>query len=143
MTGNAGPSPARQDDAATQRPLETSSILVVDDDPVTRTVVSTILKMEDYHVMEAQDGREAIDLATASRPGLMILDLAMPEVGGFAVTRALRAVADLAGLRILILSSHDTEADAARARELGADAFITKPFTSVGLVEVVRQLVGE
>ena len=98
--------------APATRPLDTGTILVVDDDPVTRTVVSAILKLEeDYHVVEAEDGR-----------------------------RALRSDPELAMMRVLILSGHGDQADKDLAERMGADAYLTKPFTSLGLVEVVRQL---
>ena len=123
--------------------LSPGSILVVDDDQVTRTVVSTVLEMEDYHVIQASDGRQALDTTRATRPGMMILDVAMPELDGFGVCRELRADPELAGMRVLILSGRGDREDEELARQLGADAYLTKPFTSVGLVEVVRQLVGE
>jgi DNA-binding response OmpR family regulator len=130
--------------APATRPLQRATVLVVDDDAVTRTVVSTVLKLEeDYHVLEAEDGRRALELAREARPGLVILDLSMPELDGFSVCRALRADHELAMMRVLILSGHGDEADKELAERMGADAYLTKPFTSLGLVEVVRQLTGE
>jgi len=127
--------------APATRPLDTSIILVVDDDPVTRTVVATVLKLEaDYHVIEAEDGRRALELARQARPGLVVLDLTMPELDGFSVCRALRADHELAATRVLILSGHGDQADRELAQRMGADAYLTKPFTSLALVEVVRQL---
>jgi CheY-like chemotaxis protein len=130
--------------APATRPLDTGTILVVDDDPVTRTVVSAILKLEeDYHVLEAEDGRRALELARAARPCLIVLDLTMPELDGFAVCRALRADDELAAMRVLILSGHGDQDDRELAERMGADAYLTKPFSSLGLVEVVRQLTDE
>ena len=130
--------------APATRSLDSGTILVVDDDPVTRTVVSAILKLEeDYHVLEAEDGRRALELAKAARPALIVLDLTMPELDGFAVCRALRADNELAMMRVLILSAHGDEDDKALAERMGADAYLTKPFSSLGLVEVVRQLTDE
>jgi DNA-binding response OmpR family regulator len=124
-------------------PLDAGTILIVDDDRVTRTVVASILNMESYHVIEAQDGKEALDKAKQSKPGLMVLDVNMPRLDGFTVCRELRADPELAGMRVLILSGRGKRADAELARQMGADAYLTKPFSSVGLVEVVRQLAGE
>ena len=130
--------------APATRPLQRATVLVVDDDAVTRTVVSTVLKLEeDYHVLEAEDGRQALELAREARPGLVVLDLSMPELDGFSVCRALRADHELAMMRVLILSGHGDEADKELAERMGADAYLTKPFTSLGLVEVVRQLTEE
>jgi len=130
--------------APATRPLQRATILVVDDDAVTRTVVSTVLKLEeDYHVLEAEDGRQALELAREARPGLVVLDLSMPELDGFSVCRALRADHELAMVRVLILSGHGDAEDRELAERMGADAYLTKPFTSLGLVEVVRQLTEE
>ena len=130
--------------APATRPLQRATVLVVDDDAVTRTVVSTVLKLEeDYHVLEAEDGRQALELAREARPGLVVLDLSMPELDGFSVCRALRADHELAMVRVLILSGHGDAEDRELAERMGADAYLTKPFTSLGLVEVVRQLTEE
>jgi CheY-like chemotaxis protein len=130
--------------AATSTTLEQDTIMVVDDDRVTRTVVSTILGMEEqYHVLEAENGREALEVARVARPGLMILDVAMPELDGFGVCKAIRADPELAAMQVLILSGRGDKQDRDLARQMGADAYLTKPFTSVGLVEVVRQMAGE
>jgi CheY-like chemotaxis protein len=136
--------PATTHSEATRLGLESSTIMVVDDDRVTRTVVSTILGMEEqYHVLEAENGREALEVARAARPRLMILDVAMPELDGFAVCKAIREDPALAAMQVLILSGRGDKQDRELAREMGADAYLTKPFTSVGLVEVVRQMAGE
>jgi CheY-like chemotaxis protein len=130
--------------APATRPLDAGTVLVVDDDPVTRTVVSAILKLEeDYHVVEAEDGRRALELARSVRPALIVLDVTMPELDGFAVCRALRADHELAAMRVLILSGHGDQEDKDLAERMGADAYLTKPFTSLGLVEVVRQLTDQ
>jgi len=130
--------------APATRPLDAGTILVVDDDAVTRSVVSSILKLEeDYRVVEAEDGRKALELARSTRPALVVLDLTMPELDGFAVCRALRADDELAAIRVLILSAHGDADDREMAERMGADAYLTKPFTSLGLVEVVRALTDE
>jgi CheY-like chemotaxis protein len=129
---------------ATTTALEQATIMVVDDDLVTRTVVSTILGLEEtYHVLEAENGREALEIARVARPGLMILDVAMPELDGFGVCKAIREDPELAAMQVLILSGRGDKQDRDLARQMGADAYLTKPFTSVGLVEVVRQMAGE
>jgi DNA-binding response OmpR family regulator len=129
--------------APAAQPLVAGSILVVDGDPVVREAVSRILQMEDYAVLEATDAQAAVDTARRERPGLIVLDVSAPSLDGFAVCRELRAEAALAGMRILIVSGRGESEDAELARRLGADAYLTKPFSSLGLVEVVRQLAGE
>jgi DNA-binding response OmpR family regulator len=120
--------------------LAVSTVLVVDDEPGVRGVIAMLLADEGHRVLEAEDGRRALELARQARPMLVVLDLTMPELDGFAVCRALRADDQLASMRVLILSGHGDEADKDLAERMGADAYLTKPFTSLGLVEVVRQL---
>jgi two-component system, OmpR family, alkaline phosphatase synthesis response regulator PhoP len=129
--------------ASAAQPLMTGCILVVDDDPVVRDAVARILQMEDYQVLEATDVQAALDSARGERPGLTIVDVSVPTLDGFAVCRELRADPSLAGMRILGLSGRGEPADAEQAMRCGADACLTKPFSSLGLVEVVRQLAGE
>jgi two-component system alkaline phosphatase synthesis response regulator PhoP len=144
MSSSVPPAVASGLDAQRTGPsLVPGRILVVDDDQVTRTVVASVLQMEDYQVLEAGDGRSGLGTARQVRPELMILDVTMPELDGFAVCQELRADPDLAGMRILILSGRGEPGDGELARRLGADAYLTKPFSSLGLVEVVRQLAGE
>jgi len=91
-----------------------ATILVVDDDPDIRIMLSTVLEAEGYGVLTAKDGVECLDLIKESRPDLLILDLLMPRKDGFAVVRELRSSAEYSHLPILILTAVPEEASRRR-----------------------------
>ena len=105
-----------------------STVLVVDDEPQTLKYVGANLKARGYQVRTASDGLEAIWMCQEVRPDLMVLDIGLPGLDGFEVCAAVRR---RCALPILILSAHGSEQDIIQALELGADDYLTKPF-SVG-----------
>lgn len=116
-------------------------ILIADDDDLIRSLVKTRLKNE-YEVFTAQDGEEALLLARRLQPDLIISDLLMPKMHGFALVQALRADKRLEKLRILVTSAKAYPADQKTVLELGADAYVTKPFDIEELVRKVKELLA-
>lgn len=114
------------------------TILVVDDDPVIVDLISSLLE-EDYSVLAAYDGRDALQLLKKQRPDLLLLDLMMPGVDGFTVARQVREKYEDHQLPVLILSAHPSLH--AQTRDLGVNGFLTKPFEPEDLVQRVAQLV--
>jgi len=112
-----------------------TSILVVDDEPQIRRFLRTSLVAQDYEVLEAEDGRGALDGARRLKPDLMILDLGLPDIDGIEVITQLRATS---ALPIIVLSSRDDELSKVKALDLGADDYITKPFGMEELTARVR-----
>ena len=110
-------------------------VLVVDDDPHIRQIVRFALTREGYGVEEAGDGVQALRAFERSGPDLIVLDLVMPELDGTEVCRALRA---RSAVPIIMLSSKDDEIDRVVGLELGADDYVTKPFSPRELVARVR-----
>jgi len=102
------------------------TILVVDDEPTIRETVGDDLAREGYRVITAADGREALLRFRADRPDLILLDLMLPEMSGIEVCRIMRQESDVP---ILILSARDGEVDKVVGLELGADDYLTKPFS--------------
>ena len=120
-----------------------AKILVVDDDKKIIDLVTAYLKREGYHVLAAYDGQQAIDLARHKQPDLVILDLALPQVDGMDVCRVLRAESNVP---IIMLTARTTEDDKLAGLDLGADDYVTKPFSPRELVARVRTVlrrVGE
>lgn len=113
-------------------------ILIADDDPHIRDVLRYALSRDGHAVIEAGDGAEALRLAAEKSPTLVILDVMMPEQDGLAVCRSLRAGS--ATLPILFLSSRDDEIDRVLGLELGADDYVTKPFSPRELSARVKAL---
>jgi DNA-binding response OmpR family regulator len=108
--------------------LQTSDhVLVVDDDASIRTMLAYVFDDAGYDVVEAADGREALDLLRSAPPALMILDLMMPEVDGVRVLRTRRDDGLAGGTRILVLTAKTDTQDMVWCWELGADEYLTKP----------------
>ncbi|MDJ0763911.1 MAG: response regulator transcription factor [Myxococcota bacterium] len=112
-------------------------VLVVDDDPHIRHVVQFALQKAGFQVIFAQDGREAIDACRAQQPDLMVLDILMPELDGLAVCREVRAES---AVPIIFLTSVDEELDRVIGLELGADDYVTKPFSPRELTARVKSV---
>lgn len=112
-------------------------VLVVDDDPLVRRLLQAVLADGRYELFEASDGVRAMQLASANPPDVVILDVMMPGVNGYEVCRALRADPRCHDARIVILTARDTEEDRTEATTAGADAFFTKPFSPLELLESV------
>lgn len=112
-------------------------ILVVDDDPHIREVVLFALEKADMKGSEASDGAQAIKQFHAHHPDLIILDINMPEMDGLEVCRELRKTSDVP---ILFLSSRDDEIDKVLGLELGADDYLTKPFSPREMVARVKAI---
>src|SRR5271157_976046 len=104
----------------------TRTLLVVDDEAVLRETLEYNLVRDGYRVVTAADGREAIAQFTAERPDLVVLDVMLPELSGLDVCRVIRRESDVP---ILMLSAKDSELDRVVGLELGADDYLTKPFS--------------
>ncbi|MFB3739140.1 MAG: response regulator [Candidatus Velamenicoccus archaeovorus] len=116
-------------------PAEVARVLVVEDEPALADTVRYNLEREGFTVTVATDGRTALERFEAGSPGLVILDLMLPEMSGLDVCRAIRATSDVP---IIIVTAKDSEADKVAGLELGADDYVTKPFSMRELVSRVR-----
>ncbi len=112
-------------------------ILLVDDDPGVRDVVAFTLRREGFEVDEEGDGPSALEAGRSGRYDLVVLDVMLPGLSGVEVCRALRAESDVP---ILMLTARDAEADRVLGLELGADDYVTKPFSSAELLSRVRAI---
>ena len=114
-----------------------SRILLVDDDPGVRDVVAFMLRREGFEVDEEADGASALEAGRAGRYDIVILDVMLPELSGTDVCRSLRAESDVP---ILMLTARDAELDRVLGLELGADDYVTKPFSTAELLSRVRAI---
>jgi len=112
------------------------TVLLAEDDAVTREALTELLSGEGHHVFAAKDGREAIDYWTNHRPGLILLDIMMPHASGYEVCRIIRR--DDRRTPVLFLSAKSEEVDVVLGLELGADDFLRKPFGKHELLARVR-----
>lgn len=114
------PEPARD------RPL---TVLLVEDDPAMRLLCTYNLEASGFRVLAASSGEQGVELAESEKPDLVLLDVMLPDLGGFEVAQRLRAVP------IVFLSARASESDLERGRAAGAIDYVTKPFDPVGLPE--------
>jgi DNA-binding response OmpR family regulator len=117
-----------------------SKVLVVDDEPEAVELVEFNLKQAGYSVVTAADGAEALTKARASQPSLIVLDLMLPEVDGLEVCKMLRRDPATSGIPIVMLTAKAAEIDRVLGLELGADDYVTKPFSPRELVLRVKRL---
>lgn len=115
--------------------MATGKILVVDDERKMITLVRAYLERDGYQVVEATDGRQALDAFRRETPDLIILDLMLPEMDGLEVCREIRRSSEVP---IIMLTARDEDTDKLVGLELGADDYITKPFSPRELVARVR-----
>ncbi len=115
-------------------------LLLVDDDTVLRTLLRTTLPADAYDVLEASDGGIALRLMHASKPALVVLDWQLPVRSGADVLGEIKR--DLPELPVLILTGEHDPEPRRRAEELGADAFLTKPFSPLELLQAIDRLLG-
>jgi DNA-binding response OmpR family regulator len=115
--------------------MSETTILVVEDEPSLREVVSLYLKRAGYQVITAADGLTALDSIERDQPNLVVLDLMLPKVDGLEITRRLRAQGDIP---IIMVTARREEADRIAGLEMGADDYVVKPFSPQELVSRVR-----
>ncbi len=119
-----------------------ASVLIADDEPNILISLEFLLKRAGYQVSLARDGQEALDAIFRDRPALVLLDLMMPRKSGFEVCQAVRADDTLGATRILMLTAKGRDTDVAKGLALGADAYMTKPFSTRELVQKVAEMLA-
>lgn len=116
------------------------TILIADDDPTIIKLLQVNLEMEGYGVITAFDGQDALDKAMERRPDLIVLDIMMPRLDGWAAREALAAEPDLAGIPVIFLSALAQQADLRRGHEAGVAEYVTKPFDPTALLDIIAQI---
>ncbi len=118
-------------------------ILLVEDNEMNRDMLSRRLLRNGHAVLLATDGQQAIDMARAEQPDIVLMDLSLPVIDGWEATRRLRADPDTAGLRIIALTSHAMAGDRERALAAGCDDYDTKPLDLPRLLGKISALVAK
>ena len=120
-----------------------ATVLIVDDEAPIVELVRFTLEDEHVRVVEAGDGLEALEVARAELPDLILLDVQMPYLNGFEVCRRLRREPGLGKTKIVMLTAASQEQDLARGRAAGADLYLTKPFSPLRLLTLAQSLLPE
>jgi len=117
-------------------------ILVVDDEPHIIRSLTFVLAKEGYDVSSATNGEEAMARVRELKPDLMFLDVMMPKKNGYEVCQEVKGDPGLSDIYVIMLTAKGQEADREKGLSLGADEFITKPFSPMKVVERVKELLG-
>jgi two-component system, OmpR family, phosphate regulon response regulator PhoB len=117
-------------------------VLIADDDAALRRLISTTLGTENFELLQATDGEEALSIAREKHPLVVLLDVNMPRMNGFEVCRTLKADPATSGIKIVMLTALGADSDRMRGREVGADDYFIKPFSPVQLLNKVYALLA-
>jgi CheY-like chemotaxis protein len=119
------------------------TVLVVEDFADNRFMMRRLLEMSGYHVLEAVDGKEAVDIAESSRPDLILMDLSLPRLDGLDATRRIRELDGLSRIPIVAVSAHDTNDFHSDALAAGCDEYVTKPIDFDELEALLKKLLAK
>ena len=118
-------------------------VLIADDEPNIVVSLEFLMKREGHQVSVARDGAAALEAIRRDKPDLVLLDVMMPRLTGFEVCQSVRADESLAGVKILMLTAKGRDTDLAQGLGVGADAYMTKPFSTKELAAKVRQMLAD
>jgi len=118
------------------------TILVVDDEPFICRSLTFVLRKDNYRVLEARNGDEALAAIREHKPDLVFLDVMMPKLNGFQVTQQVRADASLDGVKIILLTAKGQECDREIGKTAGANDYMTKPFSPTKILDRAREILG-
>jgi len=104
-------------------------VLIVDDSKTVRRVLAKMLSQSGYNVLEAEDGAQAIELATKLRPDLIFMDVIMPNINGFQATRRIKRGATTGNIPIIMMTGNKETAESFWTKKIGATSYLTKPFS--------------
>jgi DNA-binding response OmpR family regulator len=119
------------------------TVLIADDEPNIVISLEFLLEQDGYRVLVARDGNEALEAIAREVPDLVLLDIMLPRLSGYDVCQRIRQNPAWAKMRVIMLTARGREVEVAKGLALGADAYVTKPFSTRDLLGQVRQLLGD
>ncbi|HDQ44066.1 MAG TPA: response regulator [bacterium] len=119
-----------------------AKILIVDDDPGIRRLLSKFLEREGFITLQAEDGLEGVEMAKKEEPALIVLDVVMPRMDGLTAARLIKFYKPLSEVPIVFLTAKDADKEIELAQEARAEAYITKPFDIRQVIQVIKDLIG-
>jgi DNA-binding response OmpR family regulator len=125
------------------RVIKMKKILIVDDEPNIVMSLEYTFKKNNFEVFIARDGQEALDIVKTNYPDMIILDVMMPMVDGYATIEQIRKDDNLKHTKVIFLSAKNKESDIEKGMALGADAYLTKPFSIKKVVDQVMELLSK
>lgn len=120
--------------------MERRRVLVVDDDELTVEILRTILDLEEFDVVTCSDGGQALEIIVEVAPDVVVMDVMMPEVGGFEACERIKADPATAHIPVILLSARDSADDLLEGKAAGCDAYMTKPFSPLALIDAISEM---
>ena len=122
--------------------MKKNRILIVEDEESLLKLESILLSSKGYSVTGVMDGKSALDEISARKPDLVVLDIMLPEMDGFEVCKRIKENPETAGIPVVMLTAKKNSQDYARGMQVGADAYVTKPFKSAQVIELIEGLLS-
>ncbi len=119
----------------------TKKILVVDDDPYILLSLEFLMKKNGFDVMVARNGTEALEIVEKQVPDIVLLDIMMPDVDGYAICKHIKSSKKLKEAKVVFMSAKSKETDIQKGYDLGASLYVTKPFSTRQLLKQVQELI--
>jgi DNA-binding response OmpR family regulator len=117
-------------------------ILIVDDEPSIVVPIQFLMEQQGYNVLVAENGEDALDIIYKYKPDLILLDIMLPRIDGYEVCEIVRLDPRYRDIKIIFITAKGREVEIAKGLALGADAYITKPFSNIELVSKVKELLA-
>jgi len=119
------------------------TILIVEDEPKNMTLTRDLLKISGYETIEARDGKESVEKAKAAKPNLILMDIMMPKMDGYAACTAIKADQSTRHIPVVMLTAVGYDLNKKLAKQMGADGYVTKPFSRQQLLDAITPLLGK
>ena len=119
------------------------TILIVEDEPKNMTLTRDLLKISGYETLEARDGKEGVEKAKAAKPNLILMDIMMPKMDGYAACTAIKADQSTRHIPVVMLTAVGYDLNKKLAKQMGADGYVTKPFSRQQLLDAITPLLGK
>lgn len=119
------------------------TVLIVEDNPLNMKLFNDLLEAHGYRTLQSTNGMEAMELARAHRPDVILMDIQLPEVSGLEVTKWIKDDDDLRATPVIAVTAFAMKGDEERIRQAGCEAYISKPISVVKFIETVKSYLGD
>ena len=118
------------------------TILIVEDEPKNMTLTRDLLKISGYETIEAVDGKQGVEKAKSAKPDLILMDIMMPKMDGYSACREIKADQSTKNIPVVMLTAVGYDLNKKLAKQMGADGYVTKPFSRQQLIDVISPLLA-